>query len=990
MKGERSMKKSNAEVCCVHVCVLAASLILVCCSAVGAGVLSAPNLALTATASATSEFPGLPASYVNDGDMSTRWGRETVDTEVTLEWSTAQTLNTVIMRQYEGCCQISSMYLWYWDDFFSDWVGLPTAIAAVSSPNTIVCSFPAVTTMKLKLGYPVTVWELEVYDSSLISGTITNQTTGAPMVGISVSAGALVVSTADFGDYRIPAGPGLIGVVAEKGVARAEQSVQVEAGQNYTGIDMQLPSHNLGPLGTATASSNIEGPVSYLNDDNLATRWVYNYTLDPPDDDLWVAIDWGLSPQTFNQIVVRPWEGCCTVTSLKVEVWDDATSDYKVVTTVGDGVNSLGLVIAVNFPTQTSSKLRVSKVMTIYELEVYNGVAVTGYVKEVGTGRGIAGATILGGSSPVTSAGDASYTLSCPSGDIWLRAFRRGYDDAELPVTVPPGGLTQDIEMQPDGGQRDNLAFYALATASGEESGRPPSLAIDGDMGTRWSQNPPGDYTGGWFQLEWPYDETLNAVVVHQAYQLMSQFRAYYWDGADWQLAGDYGGSIPMSPELYFSAVTTRKLKLMTPITDWEIEVFNRAAPPTEPVSGYVLDSVTSRPISEAQVTDGGSHIAISEADGSYTLDTFGGAVTLYASAANYKTLELPVTVPSGGLTLDLIMEYVAVPPPTWPNIAPLATATASSEESGRPPSLAIDENMSTRWSQAPPGDYTDGWFQLEWPSPVVVSAVTAYQYAGLMSQFKAYYWDDSAWQLAAEYSGAIPGNPTLLFPTSVTTTRLKLMSPITDWEIEVRSPVSSSISDAKRSADGTMAVITGVVTAILPDGAYLESVDRAAGIRVVPAGAISEVNKLATVGGYVTTTLDGERIFVASSVQMGDTATVAPLGMRNQWLSAQDVTPVGSPNDVKLSTIGLLVETWGRVVRTVPASGGAKYLYVDDGSGVQSDLPGVNGVKVGPVVADIIEGDFVTAVGISRTINADGVAVRALCPRSSSDVTKP
>src|SRR5512133_3760719 len=117
----------------------------------------------------------------------------------------------------------------------------------------------------------------------------------------------------------------------------------------------------------------------------------------------------------------------------------------------------------------------------------------------------------------------------------------------------------------------------------------------------------------------------------------------------------------------------------------------------------------------------------------------------------------------------------------------------------------------------------------------------------------------------------------------------------------------------------------------------------------------------MATVTGGIGT-IGGEKVLTATAVTVGDANALKPLGLPNRSLSTADS---------KLSTVGLLVTTWGKVVKSVDASGGAKYLYVDDGSMVPSDITGVYALKVGPVVTTAGEGDFVQATGIGRIADA-------------------
>lgn len=182
---------------------------------------------------------------------------------------------------------------------------------------------------------------------------------------------------------------------------------------------------------------------------------------------------------------------------------------------------------------------------------------------------------------------------------------------------------------------------------------------------------------------------------------------------------------------------------------------------------------------------------------------------------------------------------------------------------------------------------------------------------------------------------------------------------------------------DAKKSSDGSQISAQNVIVSAAFDGFfYIESDDRACGIRVDKTGHTLTEGMRVDVFGTLGTTVAGERYIQAGSASQSaapnNTGHVGPLVLSNRAVGGADlqyvpgsvwprtasgqkgVTGGGGPNN-----IGLLVTIFGEVT-VLDTSVPAAWIRVDDGSGV--------GVKVtlptGMPALNI--GSYVRATGVS------------------------
>jgi parallel beta-helix repeat protein len=190
----------------------------------------------------------------------------------------------------------------------------------------------------------------------------------------------------------------------------------------------------------------------------------------------------------------------------------------------------------------------------------------------------------------------------------------------------------------------------------------------------------------------------------------------------------------------------------------------------------------------------------------------------------------------------------------------------------------------------------------------------------------------------------------------------------------------------AKLAGDGSGVYIAGaVVTAAFPDFFYIESDNRACGIRVNKTGHSLASGMRAYVVGAPSTT-SGERCIAASDAHRADppndSGAVDPLGLTNKalgggtfglqggvwgWVLTSGTPPRTWQQISGLNNIGLLVRTCGKVVEIDSASP-ATWFKIDDGSGVNVKCLVGSGVTVNPSWTYV----GVTGISSCETVGAE------------------
>lgn len=261
-------------------------------------------------------------------------------------------------------------------------------------------------------------------------------------------------------------------------------------------------------------------------------------------------------------------------------------------------------------------------------------------------------------------------------------------------------------------------------------------------------------------------------------------------------------------------------------------------------------------------------------------------------------------------------------------NLAPAAQASAQSWFSLYPPRNATDGNLTTKWY----GSTQRQWFRLDWSTPQSINSVKIYNYEATWNQISDAIieaWDSAQGRFIQVAHGALYGTTTYTFP-AVYTTALRVSPATVFWEVEV------TMSKSKETF----------------------------------------VDRFVTVTGSMTTR-GNEPMILAQKTIPGLPATIAPAGLSGRDLKSED----GG-----LTVRGLLVKTWGKVTRAETVNG-QYYAYVDDGSRLPTAMPGIYGVKVGPIGTSQQVNAFLEVTGIAGDETVSGLTTVTLRPRSPADV---
>jgi hypothetical protein len=177
----------------------------------------------------------------------------------------------------------------------------------------------------------------------------------------------------------------------------------------------------------------------------------------------------------------------------------------------------------------------------------------------------------------------------------------------------------------------------------------------------------------------------------------------------------------------------------------------------------------------------------------------------------------------------------------------------------------------------------------------------------------------------------------------------------------------------------------SAVITRSFSDYFYIESADRAYGVRVnwpsnrFPAGA------KVTVSGLAITNGDGERCIQADTAVASGTSSIAPLAMPNRQLGGGDwnYDPLkgtgqrGVAGGTGPSNIGLLVRTTGKVISQTGSD-----FTMTDGTGPDITVTMMTGAS------SVVVGSYVMVTGASSCLKAtDGTLVPLIRVRATSDV---
>lgn len=406
--------------------------------------------------------------------------------------------------------------------------------------------------------------------------------------------------------------------------------------------------------------------------------------------------------------------------------------------------------------------------------QVGPSAAVSGTLRDATTGQPVGCAVVIGGISASTTDSTGAFSVRSPIGPatIWVKSGV--YDDSRTKVTVPSGGLSSlNLTIKRRGG---NLTWAASgASAAG---GANPEAAIDGNPCTSWTMQDGG--RNGWLTIEWPTPQVIDTLIIRKCSAYMVNIDVWR-DGAWLKVAniGDDVGSVSLPLKAEWSPISTTKIRLRNLISATDVETYNlHGLPATPNLIGTVRRASDRSPLKNVTVTAPGASTNTDES-GRYRLSVPAGTtVRVDVSRLAYDTQGRDVAVPpTGSATADFEL--------TTKNVAPLATASANniySSEYG--PSLGNDDDLDTRYSAA--GTYPTNWYELDWPEPVTVNRVIAYQLFPWESNLGIDYWDGAAWRRLSYLSG-VPLTIDASF-APVTTTKLRLWEVSCYFEVVVES----------------------------------------------------------------------------------------------------------------------------------------------------------------------------------------------------------
>ena len=134
---------------------------------------------------------------------------------------------------------------------------------------------------------------------------------------------------------------------------------------------------------------------------------------------------------------------------------------------------------------------------------------------------------------------------------------------------------------------------------------------------------------------------------------------------------------------------------------------------------------------------------------GNWSVDVNGGTMGSFATdtfpAVTSSKVRLLLTNFTSSPSIYEFGVYDASLPPAT-NLAPAATASASSIwSSGYTAAMANDNSFSTRWNSAS-GATNGEWLELDWPVPVSFNRTVLWQFMNRITSYKIQHWNGSGW----------------------------------------------------------------------------------------------------------------------------------------------------------------------------------------------------------------------------------------------------
>jgi hypothetical protein len=291
-----------------------------------------------------------------------------------------------------------------------------------------------------------------------------------------------------------------------------------------------------------------------------------------------------------------------------------------------------------------------------------------------------------------------------------------------------------------------NLPISAV-TASGSQSGYPPTNAIDNNFGTRWTNSLSGS------TITVDLGSAKNICSVDIAWY-SGNTRKYHFtiatstDGNSFtnRFSGDSSGTTVNSEKYSFASASARYVRVTVNgntqnsyASIYEIDIFGASssqAPPvannqavttnkntaksitltaTDPNNDPLTYTVVAQPAHGSVTTGTGAARTYTPTTGYVGPDSFTFKANDGTADSNIATVSITVQ-DTGACTTDL----------------PISAATASGSQSGLPPSNAIDNNFATRWSNSLSGS----WIRVDLGSAQSICSVDIAWYSGNTRQY--------------------------------------------------------------------------------------------------------------------------------------------------------------------------------------------------------------------------------------------------------------
>jgi hypothetical protein len=320
-----------------------------------------------------------------------------------------------------------------------------------------------------------------------------------------------------------------------------------------------VPNANLARGKVATSSGVQDEGYAPKNavDGNLGSRWSSDF-----NDDAWITVDLGQQTQ-FDRVVLN-WENAYGKAYLI-----QASNDNQTWTNIIPQRAGAGGVEDIALPVTNARYVRMQGVKrasqygySLFEFEVYNSAAtpkltVTASSSANGTISPSGAVDVIqGGSQTFTALPAAGYGVGSMTVDGKNLGVQSTYT-----FTNVTAGHTISVNFVPLSASV-NLALNRPATSSGDENdGTPPTLAVDGNTGTRWSSK---FIDPSWIMIDLGSEQTFNRVVLNweNAHAIAYQIQTSH-DNVDWSntvyTATDSKGGVE---DLSFPSTTARYVRL--------------------------------------------------------------------------------------------------------------------------------------------------------------------------------------------------------------------------------------------------------------------------------------------------------------------------------------------------------------------------------------------------------------------------------------------